>query len=248
MNLILIINCMGISSTKITLGNYSDPYIDCAIEITKLMNEERILLVYNEKAEVQNLISNVHKNNNTLIIHKLKRNVVGSNHIILQDVYIFVIDKISIMYNLINIFNYSEHWNPRAKFVILFYGTENIDSLFDLFWYNSIVNVVMLQKSTKGKIQMFSYYPYINGGCNNISKVKFDYASCKNIISINTVFPEKVPLDLMGCEIKYGASVFKPLVIEPNATEENARVIGFETCLMRTLLEKVNSSGNLVGE
>lgn len=247
--LILITNCIRFSCPKIILQKYCNPYIYCAVHITRFINEQKFLVVHNNEDDIQSLIRNINMNNNTLILQNLKRHIVRHSDIILQDVYIFTVKTIANMYNIINMFNYSEYWNPRAKFLILFYGNESIDSIFDIFWYNSILNVVVLRKDINAlqnsTIEIFSYYPYANGKCKNVSKVKLDYPSCDNITNINELFPEKVPPDLMGCELKYGTSVFKPMVIEPNATDDNARVIGYETCLMRTFLEKVNYTGNL---
>ncbi|GLV45960.1 Ionotropic receptor 7c [Carabus blaptoides fortunei] len=85
---------------------------------------------------------------------------------------------------------------------------------------------------------IFTYFPYSNNSCKEYKdyEVLSDCGNLKN----SHIFPQKVPLDLNGCEVKIMPYVIPPYVIDYNITEDDPGRAGIEVTIMRNVAKRMN--------
>lgn len=131
--------------------------------------------------------------------------------------------------------------NANAKYLIIFSFSKegHIKDSFELCWKYSIINVVIILQE-----KIFTYYPFENKKCgeNITSKLLLNCRDIKSQIFRKQIFPEKVPLDLQGCKIKFSAVTIPPLVINISAPHKNLMEAGLEALIFYSIVKQMNAS------
>lgn len=105
-------------------------------------------------------------------------------------------------------------FHPSTKYIIIYNGEENLDDLFDTCMDYKVVNVVVIQNN-----KLFTYFPYENS-CGGNYKAEMIGECFGNA----TFYPDKVPLNLHGCEIRLLALFMIPYVININSTKNAGKI------------------------
>lgn len=159
-------------------------------------------------------------------------------------------------------------WNSRARFVVMV--TERDDTqlqlmafnICEIMWeMNRIVNVVILVRNSdefssgsnegreSGVLDVYTWFPYRQGSCAEPAQVVLvDRCLAENNWQLTTnlsLFPNKIPKNLLGCHLRVSTSHLDPYVIlKRNYTEADGKRTykyeGFEIEYVYLLGEAIN--------
>lgn len=127
------------------------------------------------------------------------------------------------------------NWNPRARFLIGYVGSENITIFFELSWSYFVLNINLI--SNNGSI--YTYFPYNNGLCGNI--IKSEYLLTCDVNNLAPYF-SKIPSNLYGCEFRIMPYPMIPYIMNISAPKTEPNLAGLEVTIMDTLAKKINFS------
>lgn len=198
------------------------------------------LKIFSKYKEKYNLVAHGNSINlnffDSIVTSNLRKKDNKTNKFIKYRIYFIVIANLDEFRIFLNRFSGKISWNPRAKFIIIFLGTNNetIDVIFQLSWDKYITNIAVIQNT-----YIFTYFPYdVGGNCGkNISKTML--GSCE--ILPEDIFVEKVPIiSSNGCEAKSVVNIFVPGTISIKMEIEKSVESGFEVVLVANLIRRCN--------
>ncbi|GLV45607.1 Ionotropic receptor 7c, partial [Carabus blaptoides fortunei] len=134
-------------------------------------------------------------------------------------------------------------WDMRAKFLVGYFGNDDIGEIFKISWQYYVVNINVVTMKN-GVPNIFTYFPYSNNSCQEYKNYEV-LSDCENLEN-GHIFPQKVPLDLNGCEIKIMPYVIPPYVIDYNITEDHPGKAGIEVIIMRNVAKRMNFSIRMI--
>lgn len=191
----------------------------CAYKIYEKNYEQNVIILNHEPTEFKNTAI-------TILNHEKKSRLQNTN------LYNFYIINLETINNLKNIYEYLKKYaylNPHAKYIIEYNKTENMEEIFDISWQFYIVDIIIIFNN-----ELYTYFPFEY--CTKTMKKHF-LGTCNND-TIN-YFPNKVPDDMKGCEIRILAYVIPPYVINILA-KKDVRKAGFEIMIINLVAERMN--------
>lgn len=185
-----------------------------------------LLYVYNETSS-----KSLHFINSTVITTEVynKRLI---NKLWTFNMHIIIIDNLKKMNDYLNELFKSTIWNNNAKFVIMYFGNETPLEIFKITWKYYIVNIVLI---IDGKI--FTHYPFKNGGCGQFIIPEIVNKCSENFTSL---YEEKIPSTLNGCELRLMGLNLKPYVIDVDGDKDDPSQAGIEVTVLHTIIKKMN--------
>lgn len=147
-------------------------------------------------------------------------------------------------------------WNPSAKFVVLSIdafvnNSETATTIVEILWRYKIVNaVVLLPNENHIGLNVYSWLPYKDGNCGEaFGTVRLiDECSFGNYSKDEEWFPNHIPNNLRGCQVKVRTIIWPPYVTDPvyKVPNTNQYILegGVEIKMMNTIAEVANFSIN----
>lgn len=190
------------------------------------------VIIYNKPTEI-----NFSLLNTTFVLLNIDKGLETLKNIeYLKVNYIFMLlislNEFKLIFDLIY---KNTNWNKdNIKFIVKFDVITDLDMMFKLSWDYYILNIIILQED-----KFFTYFPY-----SEDSKCGENITSyfLGNLDSLKTFdcFPEKIPNNLQGCEVKLGAVVRVPFVINISEPRNDPNKAGFEVAIIHTISERLN--------
>lgn len=148
----------------------------------------------------QNLLHFEHSNyNNTVEIYS-SNNFGNIQHLWKFQMYVILLENISTFETIFELLSRSASWDMRAKFLVGYYGIEDIDEIFKISWKYYVININVVAIEN-GVPNIFTYFPYSNKSCHEYKEYEI-LSNCEDLEK-DQIFPQKIPLDLHGCEVRY---------------------------------------------
>lgn len=176
---------------------------------------------------------------NTKIIISVNETLHLISSTIVFEKVIMILNTIQQFKHWIDELKLMRSWNPRGKFVIAILQQENIVEIFKVAWSYYVLNInVIVYNQTRGSWYIYTYFPYKT--CKNNIQSELLY-SCDNITKV--IFPEKIPEDFQGCNVKIMAPIVPPYVLSTTKPDRSSpKSVGLEVVLMHHLSELLNFS------
>lgn len=126
------------------------------------------------------------------------------------------------------------NWNfNHIKFIIKLEDDTDINKVLKLSWDYYIVNIIALH--LKG---VYTYWPYEGTKCGNNITAHF-LSDVDNLETID-YFPDKIPKNLKGCNIKLAAVLIEPFVMNISKFRENPTEVGIEVTMIHIIAKVLN--------
>lgn len=153
------------------------------------------------------------------------------------EMFIVLLDTVHQFEVLLRTFQGTKCWNPQGQFIVSIYNNKNITEIFEVAWKYYLLNMNVIYPEEPIP-RVYTYFPYNSQNCstNFISEILF---SCIDSVPIE-VFPNKVPAQLNGCEIKLMAYSIPPYVLNVSANREDPKVAGLEVTVMHIIAQQLN--------
>lgn len=160
-----------------------------------------------------------------------KTNEIIKSLYVLNYILIFVINIFDLQRLLLSL-SYTNIWDAAStRFIIHFQDDVNLSLVFKVCWNYFIINVVVIKN-----MGIYSYFPYESCTKNISAKLVATLGDLENY----DIFPNKIPLDLRGCEVKIAAVVVIPLVIDITEPRDNPVKSGIEVTLFSVIAQHMN--------
>lgn len=148
----------------------------------------------------QNSLDLEHSNYNNSVEIFSSNNFENIQHSWKFQMYVILLENISTFETIFELLSQSESWDMRAKFLVGYFGNEDIDKIFKICWKYYVVNINVV--ATKDDVQnIYTYFPYSNKSCHEYKEYEV-LSNCEDLEK-DQIFPQKIPLDLHGCEVRY---------------------------------------------
>lgn len=169
----------------------------CLVNIYKKNPDTNTMIVsYNQKSLYDFNYSIKNNNLGFLIYTKNKFDFLNS----LQTFQMFIIfvNTVKQFEDTLVSLSQSKLWNSRGKFLVGYFGIDDIGQIFNISWtyYVFNINVIAINETSAN---VATYFPYKNGNCGQYKTHELLF-SCDDQ-SVENFFPKKIPLDLQGCEV-----------------------------------------------
>lgn len=208
---------------------------ECINNVYKVYSDlNTLLFAYNGT-----LSKGLHFLNSTVIITE-NYNKKFINKLWKFNFHIIIVDDIKKLNMYLNDLFMSANWNNNAKFAIVYFGKDKPDAIFKVTWRHYVINIILIY-SANGSI--LTHYPYKNGACGR-SIIPEQIAHCSN--NTLSLFENKLPANLEGCELKLMGLNLKPYVIDINGDKEDPKEAGLEVTIIHAIAKKMNFSENYV--
>jgi len=173
--------------------------------------------------------------------------------------------------NQVENLKYSTSWNPRGRFLVVATDSSNgpeqllAAHICSILWQVArIVNVVVLipsqfayrplhalsnTKTPSDRLNLYTWFPFKLGVCGELQDViLLDEWVFENNVTFSrnaNLYPEKVPMNFMGCPIKIGTIGIDPSVIMTENFKQNDgstayNVTGLSVEILKYVCEKLN--------
>lgn len=190
----VLFNCSITIKTQIIINSTPNNILRCAGKIHKTLTIKKALLVSKIDENLNDFYTM--QTSNSLVTYTKE----SLNELDIFDpfhLFIILIKSVDQYEQLINKISKTTFWDARAKFIVGYFGNEDIGPIFNTslnkFVYN--INVV---KQVNEETNVYTFFPYqdkICGKYENYGKL----ASCED--ERNNFYPNKIPLLLHGCEV-----------------------------------------------
>ncbi|PSN28967.1 Ionotropic receptor 247 [Blattella germanica] len=198
---------------------------------------------------------------NSMFRHKLD-NLKCDNYIIFTKYEDSLVNLENQLLRLID----SDSWNPRAKFVVVFFNYKysqcamNVSrETLTLLWERKIYNAILLITGTASfrnivndlnpdAIHVYTWFPYQNSEeCNEVKSVILLDEWVFNLgkfIQNAELFPPKIPSNLSKCNLIVSTMTVPPLIWEPITAEDGEIVYkdGLEIHVLYVIAEALNAN------
>ncbi|GLV24247.1 Ionotropic receptor 7c, partial [Carabus blaptoides fortunei] len=183
----------------------------------------------------QQVLESINHNNTVEIF--TENSFHNINHSWKFQMFVILLENISNFETIFQLLSQISSWDMRANFLVGYFGNDDIGEIFKISWQYYVVNINVVAMKD-GMPNIFTYFPYSNNSCQEYKN--YDVLSdCANLKNTN-IFPQKVPLDLNGCEVKVMPYVIPPYVTDYNLTEDHPGRAGIEVTIMRNVAKRMN--------
>lgn len=141
-------------------------------------------------------------------------------------------------------------WDPRGRFLVLItndYGafrTVLAKRMLRLLWSFKVLNAVVVMPQQKSALVLYTWFPYQSPRiCTHVREVVLNYWLFENngrFLFNSSLFPQKIPQDLKGCNISVSTFEIEPYVILSYSNSEVFPEDGVEGRLFRSVMKKLN--------
>lgn len=208
------------------------------------------LVIYEKNDKSNQCINNIFNQNKRLFIidpyDKVKFNFMEHETLYLKNIYeisncatlrdfkhFFMLLKTeNDLVNIIKQLNSPPATGWKSKYYHYILIETNITKIFEILWDYYIYNVIVIQEN---KEDMFTYFPFSGGVCNNYNSFFMGNCSTKQLY-----FPEKIPDNLHECEYKIMSLQRPPFVINIDVVNDNPKKQGFEVTMVYNIGRKLN--------
>lgn len=175
---------------------------ECLSNILKLHFETYTLFIKNHQIDL--------RVNNSLLIYD-EKNFKTTSTFGRFSMFIFVLKSVNNYENILQILYQTWYFNSRAKYIMLLLSEdeEEMNKIFKVSWKYFIYNITVIFNGV-----LFSFFPYGEKNCGKY----VNYENISTCEELDDVFPEKIPLDLHGCEVKMMPFIIPPFVMDYNNT------------------------------
>lgn len=168
-------------------------------------------------------------------------NTISESH--KSDVYIVILDNLQQCNAWFKKMYYLISWNPNGKFIIhLRDNLNNFIKIFELAWRYYILNILVVVIS-EGEIFVHTYFPYNSDNCTVNLSTNFLF-KCGDKYLPKSIFPQKVPNNLKGCQLRMLALKLPPYVINPELSKDKIKEVGIEVYMLHIMAKKMNFTEN----
>lgn len=220
----------------VALFSRSGCYEVCLNQILDHIKEKHMLVVYPEKTDIlENVlkmdVASVSLNiNNPFDFKSLKWR---------PNVYIITVEDIREYTVILRRLHGTSIWNPRAKFLIIYQGDEDLNNFLRLSLKFMTLKLFVFVPSKK---KILSFFPFENGSCLSDAKLEPVY-HCRTAENITSVFSYEFPDYFSGCTVKVITAAIVPYVIDVQDPVNP----GFEIVMLRELAARINVTLEFVG-
>lgn len=160
--------------------------------------------------------------------------------------YIIIVEDVNGLPNDMNELTRDTLWNPRARFIFLFYNVEHTDlkKSFELFSKLNIYEVILLNQMYNKDIELHTYFPFHDNECGKSFDKIVNLGICGLTSNETELFSNNSErISLQNCSITVMANEDVPNIIldTSNFTVLGKYVSGLEQYLLDTIaaIEKI---------
>lgn len=208
----------------ITIIEDKEINIDCLSKLLTKYHEAYTLLIKNEGGH---LITN-----NSLLIYE-ENKFVTSTIFGRFNMFVFLLQNTHKLDKTLSILYNSTYWNSRAKYLVVTNSKDpkEMDKIFQITWKYLIFNIAVIFGT-----DVYTFYPFQRNNCAQY-KTYENISSCGHLTG---VFPNKIPSDLFGCEVKLMPYIIPPYVTNLDAPRNDPALAGVEITIVNTIANRMN--------
>jgi hypothetical protein len=145
-------------------------------------------------------------------------------------------------------------WNPQGRFLIVV--TEPADTASprelafqiyaDMWEQHYVTDDTILIPTGEDTLELYTGFPYESGNCGSVTQVslltEWDINNNEELSSNVNIFPQKIPDNFGGCEIKVASIIFPPFVFLADDTTHSDDLHGLAVHYLLLLADKINTT------
>lgn len=214
--------------------NKNDSLLKCINKIEQKYFKQHLLIISTVKFEM-----NIFEYNNRSTLTIYSRSKIAVPKLFWKfNYFLFIIKHSSEIQEILNSLYGKELWNSRGLYLVVYFGQEDISEIFRICWDYYIFNVNVLA-AINNTFGVYTFFPYKNNLCGKYDSYEL-LQNCGNSSELVEMYPEKIPNDVNGCEIRMMAYPMIPYVINLKANREKASKAGLEVTIVHVLSQRMN--------
>lgn len=202
----------------------------CLMKIWNIYHDTYTLVVSND--------TNFYYDSETTIVLYSENELTIDPNFYRFNMFILILEDTSNLNETMHILYNSVYWNSNANFLLAYDGSmDDLDEIFKITWYYFALHLSVLVKNGT-TVNVYTFFPYNDERCGTYET--YEQISTLDTIEYDDIFPDKIPLQVNGCDVRMLAYWMPPYVINLNAPREKAELAGIEVTSVHVISKRMN--------